>query len=177
MSLTPQVLLEFCNASWSSYLLPDVRTQIGTALKLYEREYGADDAFEDYTFIVFPMAKGYEGFLKQYFYDLDLITTKVYESRRFRIGRALNPDVYENQRDEWWLFDDISLLCGERTARMLWETWLTCRNRTFHLFPKKTSTLDLISAGKRLETLSHTMKEAVMCQWDELGAQRFKQST
>ncbi len=172
MSPSPQFLLELSNASWSSYLLPGVQAQIATALKLYERECENPGTFQDYSFIVFPMSKGYEGFLKQYFFDLGLITTKTYEGKRFRIGRALNPDVHERQRDEWWLFDDIVRLCGERTTRMLWETWLVCRNRTFHFFPKKTSQIDLPTAGKRLETLASTMKAAVACQWDELLAQR-----
>ncbi|OGJ37253.1 MAG: hypothetical protein A3A82_03765 [Candidatus Pacebacteria bacterium RIFCSPLOWO2_01_FULL_47_12] len=172
MSPTPQVLLELCNASWSSYLLPDVQTQVTIALQLYEREYAVPGKFQDYSFVVFPMSKGYEGFLKQYFFDLLLITTKTYESNRFRIGRALNPDLRENQRDDWWLFDDITRLCGERTARLLWETWLECRNRTFHYFPKQTTLFDLATSGKQIERLATTMKTAITCQWDDLLRQR-----
>ncbi|PIR60448.1 MAG: hypothetical protein COU68_02550 [Candidatus Pacebacteria bacterium CG10_big_fil_rev_8_21_14_0_10_45_6] len=176
MSPSSQFLLELSNASWSSYLLPEVQTQVATALKLYERECKEPNKFLDYSFVVFPMSKGYEGFLKQYFFDLGLITTQTYEGERFRIGRALNPDVHENQRDEWWLFDDVARLCGQRTTRMLWDTWLICRNQTFHFFPKKTSQIDLPTAGKRLEMLATAMKAAVACQWDELRLQRREKS-
>ncbi|MDA1079852.1 MAG: hypothetical protein O2840_04165 [bacterium] len=172
MSPSPQFLLELGNASWSSYLLPDVQAQVTTALTLYEREFKSPGTFADYSFVVFPMSKGYEGFLKQYFYDLGLITTKTYEGKRFRIGRALNPDVRDHQRDEWWLYNDIARLCGDGTARMLWETWLECRNKTFHFFPKQVSRIDLPAAGKCLERLINTMKAAVVCRWDELLIQR-----
>jgi len=176
MSPTPQVLLELYSESWSSYLLPDVQLQVTTALKLYEREYADPGKFQDYSFVVFPMSKGYEGFLKQYFYDLHLISTKTYEGKRFRIGRALNPDVHLNQRDDWWLYDNIARACGKNTARVLWETWLVCRNRVFHFFPKKSTQLDLVTAGKRLEMVATTMKEAVACAWDDLRTERREKS-
>ena len=62
----------------------------------------------DYAFLVFPVSKAYEGFLKDFLLEFGLISPEVYRSRRFRLGRALNP-----------------------------QTWLECRNHVFHYFPGK----------------------------------------
>jgi hypothetical protein len=91
----------------------------------------------DYAFLVFPVSKAYEGFLKDFLLEFGLISPEVYRSRRFRLGRALNPDVHNEQRDKHWFFDDVSRLCGEELARQIWQTWLECRNHVFHYFPGK----------------------------------------
>jgi len=117
----------------------------------------------DYSFIVFPMAKAYEGFLKKYLFDLGLISQHTYEGKRFRIGRALNPDIYENHRDEYWLYDDVVKRCGKDTAQALWNTWLTCRNRVFHFFPKEKGYLSLAQAEKRLDMIKNAMSKAINC--------------
>jgi len=110
------------------------------------------------------MSKAYEGFLKQFLRDLGLITEKVYQSRRFRIGRALNPDIKPSQRNEYWLYDDITKTCGEDLARDLWEAWLSCRNRLFHFFPKHDRSITLAQAKERLLQLSGVMARALNCE-------------
>jgi len=109
------------------------------------------------------MAKAYEGFLKKYLLDLGLIDEKTHDSRRFRIGRALNPDVHRNQRDEYWLYDDIEHICGKPLAKQLWQTWLECRNRVFHFFPQEKGKIDLENARKKLDIMTETMENAVSC--------------
>lgn len=167
--ISPQELVEELNGSWSSYVLPELRDFVTVSLTLYERECRDTQKLTDYSFIVFPMAKAYEGFLKQYFLDLGLISESTYFSRRFRIGRALNPDVQENQRDKWWLYDDVVHQCGVATAQSMWSTWLESRNRVFHYFPKKHQSVSLAQAGQHLATIASSMRSAVTCQAGQLG--------
>lgn len=117
----------------------------------------------DYSFLIFGVAKAYEGFLKKFLLELNLISKEVYFSRRFRIGRALNPDVYPDQRDNWWLYDDVVRKCGNDIARELWQAWLECRNQVFHYFPKHDKTLSFKAAQAKVEQLAKAMQRACDC--------------
>lgn len=147
-----------------SYLDYWQQQQVRLAFSLWQREKATKTHFVDYSYIVFPMAKAYEGFLKQYLLDLKLITPEVFRSKRFRIGRALNPDVKQSQRDEWWLYDEVEEVCGRVVAREIWDAWLTCRNRVFHYFPDRESGLSLEQAGHYLRILFEVMEKALSCQ-------------
>ena len=151
---------------WFSQLPTDQQELIELTIVLYEREQKMDSLLTDYSFIIFPIAKAYEGFLKQYLFDLGLISQKTYEGKRFRLGRALNPDIRDNQRDEFWLFDDVSGMCGEELSRSLWETWLECRNRVFHYFPTKNVKLSLTAVTTHLQLLDETITNAHQCKVD-----------
>ena len=48
--------------------------------------------FKDYSFLVFPFAKAYEGFLKQIFRDKDLISRLDYISDHLRLGKLMSPN-------------------------------------------------------------------------------------
>jgi len=133
-------------------------------LELYEREERMDSAFSDYSFVVFPIGKAYEGFLKQYFFDLQLIDVKTYADKRFRIGRALNPDVHPDHQDSFWLFDRIKTMCGLELAMSLWQTWLECRNQVFHYFPHNERRLTLSEAASKISLVLSTMEQATHCQ-------------
>ncbi len=130
---------------------------------LWQREYRTQTRFLDYTFVVFPMAKAYEGFLKTYLWQFNLISEATFRSRKFRIGRALNPDVSYRQRDADWIYDDVSRVCGPDLARKMWDAWLTCRNQLFHYFPDKEKGITLQQAGTHLQTIFAVMDEAVAC--------------
>lgn len=151
---------------WFQYVTPQLQDLIRTGLTLHQHHTNTQTELPDYSFLIFPISKAYEGFLKKYLHDLDLITKEDVESRRFRIGRAINPDVRMHQRDENWLFDDLAHSCGQETARQVWETWLKCRNRVFHYFPKEASMLSLAEATFHIELLLNTMELAVQCQPD-----------
>ena len=158
-------------SQWFSLVKDQQKKLITTAVDLYEREYSLGSnglqtttKFSDYSFIVFPMSKAFEGFLKQRFYDFRLIDKKTFEGKRFRIGKALNPDLHERSRDEYWLFDDLEKMCGKELAVELWDTWLTCRNRVFHFFPLTDNTFSLETAGKHLLKISNSMKMLMECQ-------------
>lgn len=153
----------FNNANWLTYLT-DWQIQLIEVANHLIQEYDENrDSLADYSFLVFPMSKAYEGFLKKFLYDLNLIDKATYEGRRFRIGRALNPDVAKEQRDEYWLYDDITKICSQKTAHRLWEAWLKCRNRVFHFFPKDKGLLTYEQALSKIDLVSRAMSTAVKC--------------
>jgi len=156
----------FSDQEWFRYLDPRLQNRVDLAETLYLRELKLADQqpLVDYTFIVFPMSKAYEGFLKQFLRDQKLITKQTYQSRRFRIGRALNPDIPPSQRNQYWLYDDVAKLCGEELAKDLWDTWLSCRNRLFHFFPGQDQNLTLTQAKEHLLEISNIMTRALSCE-------------
>ncbi len=119
--------------------------------------------FNDYSFVVFPLAKVYEGFLKLLFFQLGLVKKEVYYARHFRIGRSFNPDLVPRLRDESWLYDDVARLCGEGLARELWEVWLAGRNHLFHFFPGDRYLLNRNESGQLINRLLAAMESALAC--------------
>jgi hypothetical protein len=67
------------------FLLNDIEI-IFTRLKTFDR-------ISDYSFIVAPAAKAYEGYLKEFFFRIGLIDKYTYQSDRFRVGKTLNPSL------------------------------------------------------------------------------------
>ncbi len=132
-------------------------------LELLSREERLKSNFADYSFLVFPIAKAYEGFLKDFFYKLNFISRETYTDRRFRIGKALNPDMSPSHRDEEWLYDQIAQSCGSQLARDMWNTWLECRNQLFHYFPDNEKKINLDEAIKRVEMISNMMNGMTQC--------------
>ena len=118
--------------------------------------------FHDYSFIVFPAAKAYEGFLKKMFLDLGFITQDDYYGKRFRIGKALNPSLEKEFRKES-VYDRIVKYCnGKDLADNLWETWVQCRNLLFHWFPNEKKSINLAEAKQRVEMIVETMDKAYL---------------
>lgn len=145
------------DALWYQYLDECQKGLVDISLGLINKQEQLSD-LQDFSFIVFSMAKTYEGFLKKVFFDLELISKQTYEGRRFRIGRALNPDIRNHQRDEDWLFDDVARRFGEPLARQLWDTWLICRNHVFHYFNDCKQALSFAEAVKRIEMMVDSMQ-------------------
>lgn len=139
------------------------------AFSLWQREQRTRTHFIDYSYIVFPMAKAYEGFLKKFLFDSHLISRESYHSKRFRIGRALNPDIRNSHKDEDWVYDDVEQVCGPIVTRELWDAWLTCRNRVFHYFPDRETGLSLEQAGHYLRLMFEVMGKALSCQVSPSG--------
>lgn len=145
------------DAAWYQYLDECQKDLVDVSLALIDKEQQLRE-LQDFSFIVFSMAKTYEGFLKKVFFDLELINKQTYEGRRFRIGRALNPDIRNHQRDEDWLYDDVAQRFGEPLARQLWDTWLICRNHVFHYFNDCKQSLSFAEAVKRVEMMVDSMQ-------------------
>lgn len=154
-------MLTVASQEWYKLLSPTEKSLVDTSVLLCNTL--DDTGYPDYSFVVFPMAKAYEGFLKRFFWEQGLIDQEAYESRRFRIGRAFNPDVNSNQRDEWWIFDDVARVCGLVLTREMWDAWLECRNQVFHYFPSRYEALSLAAAEARLRQMIAAIEGATRC--------------
>ncbi len=107
--------------------------------------------FHDYSFIVFPAAKAYEGFLKNLFLDMGFIAKEDYYGRHFRIGKALNPDLEEKYKGEEWVYGKLASYCkGEALPDKLWKTWRESRNLVFHWFPDVKNTASHAEAVEKV---------------------------
>ena len=146
-----------------SALEPEIQDLIRLSLILYQRELDSGQVLTDYAHVVLPCAKAYEGFLKHYLNQLGLVSNRVVMSKKFRIGRALNPDVPIRQRDEWWLFDDLARLCSHQTAQEMWESWLICRNKIVHFYPGQFAVLGLAEAREHITRLIQAIASALAC--------------
>ena len=98
---------------------------------VYENKHRAE--ISDYSFIVFPFAKAYEGFLKKFFWDVGLITEDEYYGDEIRIGRLLNPS-YEDKSS---IYNKVCKKTGasKDIPKRLWNAWKRGRNMVFHYFP------------------------------------------
>lgn len=150
--------------AWFRFLPVDLQKLFELTLVLYEQQLENSQSFNDYSFLVFTAGKAYEGFLKYYLLKFGLISQELYNSRRLRIGRVLNPDVKLSQRDEYWLYDDLVRVCTPSLAKQIWLAWLECRNKIFHYFPDKPTELSLTEAAARIEQITAAIEAAVSCQ-------------
>jgi hypothetical protein len=145
---------------WWNYLGEDLQKLIGTSEFILSavESWGGDlpggrREFHDYSFVVFPAAKAYEGFLKKMFLDLGLITQDDYFGKHFRIGKALNPSLPVGLRNQG-VYDKLVKHCqGHELADKLWDTWRLSRNLVFHWFPNEKNAIDLPEAGRRVEMI------------------------
>ena len=152
---------------WWNYLGEDLQKLITTSHFLLSvvKSWGADlpggkKEFHDYSFVVFPAAKAYEGFLKKLFIDLEFITEEDYYGKRFRIGKALNPSLSKDGMREG-VYDKIVKHCnGQDLADNLWETWKESRNLIFHWFPNEKNTITLSEAGDRIEMIVRAIDQS-----------------
>ncbi len=90
--------------------------------------------FKDYSFLVFPYAKTYEGYLKQLFLDVHFINHLDYISDHFRLGKFLSPNLIDKLEDRS-LFVQIREGSNNDIADRVWDAWKTARNQVFHYYP------------------------------------------
>lgn len=120
------------------YLSPELRDLIkdGESLVQFASNSRGVYAISDFSFIVFPFSKAYEGFLKMFLLDIGLIHEEEYYSDSIRIGRILNPH-FSHEQDN--VFNRICNKSrsnrGSEISHRLWEVWQRGRNRVFHYFP------------------------------------------
>jgi len=123
---------------WWSDLDNGLQELLKESVLLIEKSGNWERHFSDYSFCVFPAAKAYEGFLKIVFLKLGFMTERQFMGRRFRVGKALNPDLDKRYREKEGVYDRLVAYCnGSATADELWKTWKECRNILFHWFPKE----------------------------------------
>jgi len=143
---------------WWSYLGKDLQGLLKEAVLLIEKVGSWDKKFHDYSFIVFPAAKAYEGFLKHVFLERGFITEKEYYGKRFRVGKALNPSLDKRIRGKESVYDKIVEFCGgKELADKMWKTWKRGRNLLFHWFPKEKNAITFNEAKERVSMVIATM--------------------
>ncbi len=137
---------------WYDYLEEDLHELLEESFELIEKVPLWHDGFHDYSFIVFPAAKAYEGYLKKLFLDLGFIERDDYYGKRFRIGMALNPQLEEKYRAAESVYDRIAEFTKTKElGDMLWDTWKNCRNLVFHWFPDEKRAISFDEAKSRVE--------------------------
>jgi len=114
----------------------------------------------DYSYLVFPYAKLYEGFLKQLFLDLDIINKNDYMSDRFRIGKVMSPNLM-NRLGRRSAYGQLAQRFGESLALGIWRAWIQGRNLVFHYFPHNYRALSRADATKVIDMLVEAMEMAV----------------
>mgnify|MGYP005838961869 FL=1 len=149
---------------WWNFIHEDLRELLSQSFLLSDVAGGWRQGFlrqeeiHDYSFIVFPAAKAYEGFLKTLFLDLGFISKEDFYGKRFRIGKALNPVLEKRLRRKISVYDKLVNFCQSRTlADELWNTWKTCRNLTFHWFPDEKNALTYDEAVSCIQRIVNAM--------------------
>jgi hypothetical protein len=133
--------------------------QVGMFLVEDRKKHPTDELW-DYSYLVFPFAKSYEGFLKQLFLDLDIISTRDYASDHFRIGKALSPH-FMNRFGYPSAYTKIKLRYGIELADMLWLAWKEGRNTVFHYFPHNIKALSEYEAMLCIHKIIDAMQQAL----------------
>lgn len=118
-----------------------------------------DDKIYDYAFFVAPISKAYEGFLKDFFLKISIISEEEYESDRFRVGKTLNPSLRYKRFSVFQKLTDIHQ-DGEELAEELWNAWKFGRNEIFHFFPGVSQDLSRNEAEDRINLLLRAMIRA-----------------
>lgn len=159
--------MDFEQENWWKYLNGALQESMRQSLDLLEREKerlasGKFLPYHDYSFVIFPAAKAYEGFLKSLFLDMQLITKQQFHSEHFRIGRALSPNLPKRYR-HGWVYGKLSQYCqGDTLPLQMWNTWKQGRNQVFHYFPDMQGWISLNQAEELVLQITTTMKAALL---------------
>ncbi len=115
--------------------------------------------FKDYSFLIFPFAKTYEGFLKQLFKDVGFISHLDYISDHLRLGKLLSPYLIMKLGDRS-LFEKMRLNGSRELADRVWKTWKLGRNEIFHYFPHNIRAVSFDEASRIIDEIMSTMEVA-----------------
>lgn len=117
--------------------------------------------FKDYSFLIFPYAKAYEGFLKELFKDIKFISHLDYISDHLRLGKLMSPNLMGRLGDRS-LYKKIKETVSQDLAERIWQTWKLGRNQIFHYFPHNLKAVSLDEAEKIINEIVQTMEEAYL---------------
>lgn len=153
------------DTNWWRYLDENLRDLIKQSIDLVTQETEREktqEVYKDYSFIVFPAAKAYEGFLKKLFLDMKLISNAQYYGDHFRIGRALSPTLPKRYRSGW-VYGKLVGVCGNEELPMaMWDVWRNARNRIFHFFPQSMHSISLDEARSLVMAITFVMERALL---------------
>ncbi len=113
--------------------------------------------FKDYSFLVFPFAKAFEGYLKTLFKDIGFISHLDYISDHLRLGKLLSPFLTERLGDRS-LYIKIKNASSQSLADEVWNTWTTGRNQIFHYFPHNVRGVTFKEAEEIVKQITDTME-------------------
>lgn len=133
-------------------LLSDVQTIMS---------YLKENSIHDYSFLVVPAAKAYEGYLKDFFLKIGLIDQRQHGSTRFRVGKTLNPSLRFKRFSVFQKLADIDN-DGEELAEILWDGWKYGRNEILHYFPKNLKKLTLDQAKDRIALILNAIIQSTL---------------
>ena len=150
----------FKQKPWWEYLEEDLQELLKESFLLLDKVENWETKFHDYSFIVFPAAKAYEGFLKKLFLDMGFITEDDYYGKHFRIGRSLNPALEKRYQNESVYNKLVDYCGGIELADQLWDTWRLSRNLVFHWFPNEKKALNFQEAKERINLIINSMDKA-----------------
>lgn len=148
------------SALWHYLTLEEQALVYDGYLLIEDRKQHPNEKLSDHSYLVFPFAKLYEGFLKQLFLDLRVISWGDYASDHFRIGKTLSPNM-ANRLGKRSAYIQIERRYGEALAQLLWMTWKEARNLVFHYFPHNYRALNFDQAQQLIEDITKTMEQAV----------------
>ena len=114
--------------------------------------------FKDYSFLVFPFAKAYEGFLKQIFRDKKLISRLDYISDHLRLGKLMSPNLIGKLGDKS-LYKKIQEQYSQELADKVWNVWKNGRNQIFHYFPHNIKAISFNESRGICMDIIRTMEE------------------
>lgn len=114
--------------------------------------------FKDYSFLVFPFAKAYEGFLKQIFRDKKLISRLDYISDHLRLGKLMSPNLVGKLGPDS-LYIKIQNRYSQSLADRIWNVWKNGRNQIFHYFPHNLKAISFNEAREICMEVLRTMNE------------------
>lgn len=153
---------------WWNYIGSDLKDLLTTSVLLSSQASGWSQKSSDYSFVVFPAAKAYEGYLKKMFLDRGFITNEDYMGKHFRIGKSLNPSLDKKYKDQDVYSKIIEYCGGKALADQLWLVWKNCRNMLFHYFPNEKNSIDLSQARESIMEILNVMDESfVACRLEK----------
>lgn len=113
--------------------------------------------FKDYSFLIFPFAKAYEGFLKQLFKDVGFISHLDYISDHLRLGKLLSPFLVQKLNGRS-LYEKILSSSSRELAERVWKTWKLGRNEIFHYYPHNLRAVDFNEANRVINEILGTIE-------------------
>ncbi len=115
--------------------------------------------FKDYSFLVFPFAKSYEGFLKQLFKDVKFISHLDYISDHLRLGKLMSPNLVDKLGDRS-LYLKMKNTVTKEFADRVWAAWKMGRNQIFHYYPHNYKSISFEESERIVNQIIQTMEEA-----------------
>lgn len=125
--------------------------------------------FKDYSFLIFPFAKAYEGFLKQLFKDVGFISHLDYISDHLRLGKLLSPFLVQKLNGRS-LYEKIITNGSRELAEHIWKAWKLGRNQVFHYFPHNLKAVSFHEATTTIQEILSTMEVA----YNQLGEMKVR---